>query len=80
MPRKLRCAAAPVAIFLLVLLGLVHACSGTDAAWAQTAKQKSAGTAAPKPAPVIRYGTDDLPEPVREMREAILPAVRSGKM
>jgi hypothetical protein len=62
-----------------MLLGLVHACS-TDSAWAQT-KQKAAGAAPPpKPAPVIHYGTDDLPEPVREMREAILTAVRSGQM
>ena len=44
-------------------------------------RQKSAGAAAAaKPAPVVHYGTDDLPEPVREMREAILAAVRSGKM
>jgi hypothetical protein len=81
MPRHMRFAAAPVAIFLLVLLGLVHACGGTDGAWAQAAKQKSTGAAvAAKPAPVVHYGTDDLPEPVREMREAILTAVRSGKM
>ncbi|MFM9846340.1 MAG: hypothetical protein ACKVP3_04180, partial [Hyphomicrobiaceae bacterium] len=80
MPRHIRFAAAPVAIFLLALLGLVHACA-TGTAWAQTARQKSAGgAAAAKPAPVIHYGTDDLPEPVREMREAILTAVRSGKM
>ena len=79
MPRQVRFAAAPVAIFLLMLLGLVHAC-GTDSAWAQ-AKQKAAGaTTPPKPAPVTHYGTDDLPEPVREMREAILTAVRSGQM
>ena len=81
MPRKLRFAAAPVAILLLVLLGLVHVCSGWDSAAAQTVKQKSPGpAAASKPAPVISYGTDDLPEPVRDMREAILAAVRSGKM
>lgn len=81
MPRHIRFAAAPVAIFLLALLGLVHACGGTDGARAQTAKQKSTGGAvAAKPAPVAHYGTDDLPEPVREMREAILTAVRSGKM
>jgi hypothetical protein len=79
MPRQVRFAAAPVAIFLLVLLGLVHAC-GIDSVWAQ-AKQKAAGAASPpQPAPVIHYGTDDLPEPVREMREAILTAVRSGQM
>ena len=77
MPRHIRSAAAPVAIFLLALLGLVHA----GGAWAQTAKQKPAGVAAAaKPVPAIHYGTDDLPEPVREMREAILTAVRSGKM
>jgi hypothetical protein len=76
----MRFAAAPVAIFLLVLLGLVHAC-GPGSALAQTARQKSPGAAAAaKPAPIVHYGTDDLPEPVREMREAILAAVRSGKM
>jgi hypothetical protein len=75
----MRFAAAPVAIFLLVLLGLVHAC-GTGSAWAQTARQKPGAAAAAKPAPIVHYGTDDLPEPVREMREAILAAVRSGKM
>ncbi len=79
MPHHMRFAAAPVAIFLLVLLGLVHACR-TDSAWAQTVRQKSGAAGAAKPAPVVHYGTDDLPEPVREMREAILTAVRSGKM
>lgn len=76
MPRHIRFAAAPVAIFLLALLGLVHACGGADRAWAQTTKQKSTL----EPAPVVHYGTDDLPQPVQEMREAILTAVRSGRM
>ncbi len=77
MPRHVRFAAAPVAIFLLVLLGLVHAC-GAGGASAQTAKPKSTGAA--KASPVVHYGTGDLPEPAREMREAILAAVRSGSM
>lgn len=82
MPRTIRSAAAPLWLFLLVLLGLVHVCEGTDRAHAQTAKQKSAkeGTAAGAKPVEVRYGTEGLPAPVLEMRDAILSAVRSGRI
>jgi hypothetical protein len=36
--------------------------------------------AAPRSAPEVRYGTEALPAPVREMREAILAAIKSGRI
>jgi hypothetical protein len=82
MPRTIRSAAAPLWLFLLVLLGLVHVCEGTGSAHAQAAKQKStkeAAAAGAKPVE-IRYGAEGLPAPVLEMRDAILSAVRSGRI
>jgi hypothetical protein len=34
----------------------------------------------PAPAPKVRYGTDDLPRPVLDLREAMLAAVESGEI
>jgi hypothetical protein len=48
-----------------------------------TAGQQAAGkepVAKPAGLPQIHYGTDALPPPVEEMREAILSAVRSGRI
>jgi hypothetical protein len=44
---------------------------------AGTAKKRQAQM--PQP-PGVRYGTEALPEPVKEMREAILAAVSSGRI
>jgi hypothetical protein len=71
-------------LFLLAPLALVH-CLGTDTpALAQKAKAKSGSTkkgqAEASAAREIRYGTEKLPAPVQEMRDAILSAVRSGRI
>jgi hypothetical protein len=73
-----------VGLFLLVLLPLVHCLGWVSPGLSQPAKQKS-GSAKSKqspslPAPDIRYGTEGLPAPVQEMREAILSAVKSGQI
>ena len=73
-----------VGLFLLVQFSLVH-CLGwalprlIPARRAEVRQHKKAavGTA---PAPEVRYGTEGLPAPVQDMREAILSAVRSGRI
>jgi hypothetical protein len=69
--------AAALAIFLLMGLALVH-CVG----WlAPATAQRSPTPKPPSPAaPRVYYGTAELPGPVQEMREAILSAVRSGRI
>jgi hypothetical protein len=68
-----------VAPFLLALPLLVYCFAPIGPAFSQ-AKPKAGAAAKPTPptAPKIYYGTDKLPEPVREMRDAILAAVQSG--
>jgi hypothetical protein len=69
-----------VALFLLMLLPLVHCLGHITPALSQTTKQKT-GTARQKPPPLrIYYGTEELPGPVREMREMLLAAVQSGQI
>ena len=82
MPPDTRFAAMPAAVFLLALLGLVHVCAPAGEVWAQRAERKPPAGAAqsPKAGSEIRYGTEGLPAPVLEMREAILAAVRSGQI
>jgi hypothetical protein len=46
--------------------------------WSQTAKPKQGPAQKPAAPPEILYGTEGLPRPVLEMREAILAAVESG--
>jgi hypothetical protein len=72
----------PAAVFLLALLGLVHACAPLGEALAQRAERKPpAGPAqSSRMGSEIRHGTEGLPAPVLEMREAILAAVRSGQI
>jgi hypothetical protein len=79
MPPDIRFAAMPAAVFLLALLGLVHVCAPAGEALAQRKKAPEPAPSA-RTAPEIRYGTDTLPAPVIEMREAILAAVRSGRI
>src|SRR5258705_13690998 len=68
-----RSAPAP-ALFLLMGLAVVHCVGWLAPATAQRSP-------APKP-PALRvyYATAELPVPVQEMREAILSAVRSGRI
>ena len=71
-------------LFLLMPFALVHCLGVTPPALAQTAKTKanSKEKARTGPAPVLRieYGTEKLPAAVQDMREAILGAVRSGRI
>ncbi len=73
-----------VGLFLLVQFPLVHCLGWVSPGLSQTAKQKSASTknkqSTPQPTPDVRYGIEALPAPVREMREAILSAVKSGRI
>jgi hypothetical protein len=79
-------------LFLLALFSLVY-CDGSlfarlseGAAAKSGAKPGEKSTTAkepassPAPVPQVHYGTDGLPPPVEEMREAILSAVRSGRI
>lgn len=73
--------------YLAVATALVHSTTGPTVAQ-KTSKTPEAQKSAPKKglekgptAPSdVRYGTDKLPAPVIEMREAILAAVRSGRI
>ena len=77
-----------LAVFLdhsvLALLMLVHCLDGSVPALAQAGKGKSDSTKKQQARSAgdleISYGTAKLPAPVAEMREAILAAVRSGKI
>ena len=75
--------ATPAAVYLIVLMAIVHAV-GSMTVSAQSRKSTPAETPAASPsrrvAPEVRYGTDGLPRPVLEMREAILAAVKSGRI
>jgi hypothetical protein len=74
-------AAMPAAVFLLALLGLVHVCPPAGEAWAQRAERKRAPASQSAAGnPLIAYATEALPAPVLDMREAILAAVRSGRI
>ena len=68
-----------VAPFLLALPLLVYCFGPLAPALSQTSPKAGAPSKQPPQAPPkIHYGTDQLPEPVREMREAILAAALSG--
>jgi hypothetical protein len=81
-----------LALFLLAPFSLVY-CDGSlfhplsePAAAKSSVKPPDRSTAAkeraasPAGVPQVHYGTDALPPPVEEMREAILSAVRSGRI
>lgn len=88
-PLRLYRTATLTGVFLMLLLALVHV-AGTTTVVAQ--KSNSVPIEAPRtrpasPAPKakaasapISYGTEGLPGPVLEMRDAILSAVRSGRI
>jgi hypothetical protein len=69
---------------VLALLMLVHCVDGAMPALAQAGKGKSDSSKKQQARSAadleISYGTAKLPAPVAEMREAILVAVRSGKI
>ena len=66
------------AVFLLAANGLVHAMQCLPPALAQSPPSRPG--AAAKPLGGVGYGTTRLPEPVIEMRDAILTAARSGRI
>jgi hypothetical protein len=62
---------------------LVHCLAWASPALSQAAGPKPGSTKTQQPTTgmrEVRYGTDGLPAPVLEMREAILSAVRSGRI
>lgn len=70
-------------LFLLAPFCLVHCLGLAVPAFAQAAKAKPGSPKKQQPAPAIpevRYGTEGLPVPVQDMREAILTAVRAGRI
>jgi hypothetical protein len=69
-----------VGLFLLVQFSLVHCLGWLSPGLSQSAKQKSGSAISKQSAPDIRYGTEGLPAPVQDMREAILGAVKSGRI
>lgn len=69
--------------FLLVPFCLVHCLGSAFPAHAQAPKAKSVSPKKQQPAPAapeVHTGSEGLPGPVQEMREAILSAVRSGRI
>lgn len=78
-----RCTRATLTIlpvFLLTLSVLVYCFASLIPVYAQSGSAASEAKKQAPPPPDIHYGTDGLPAPVREMREAILEAVRSGRI
>ncbi len=71
-------------LFLLVPFSLVHCLGWASPGLSQSIEPKPGSTkkqqSAAVPAPQVRYGTEGLPSPVQDMREAILSAVRSGRI
>ena len=71
-------------LFLLAQFALVQCFGFASPALAQAPAAKSGSAKKRQPAlppgPEVRYGTDRLPGPVQDMREAILGAVRSGRI
>jgi hypothetical protein len=82
MRQGLRTVARFVGIFLLAQYCLVHCLGSCLPAAAQAAKSKSGSPKKQQAAaaPEIRYGSEGLPAQVLEMREAILAAVKSGRI
>jgi hypothetical protein len=71
-------------LFLLMAPVVVHWFAAETPAFAQKAKTKSGSTKRGQGEPAtslqVQYGTEKLPIPVQEMREAILSAVRTGRI
>lgn len=70
-----------LALFLLALPMLVYSQLPSVPARAQANKPKAEPPAKKAPAaPTIHYGTEQLPGPVRDVRDAMLAAVQSGQI
>ena len=71
-------------LFLLAQFLLVHCPDWVSPGLSQPAKQTSDSTRKQQsgsgPGPEIRYGSEGLPAPVQDMCEAILSAVKSGRI
>jgi hypothetical protein len=84
MRKSVRTGCSLLGSFVLALLTVVHCPDGSIPALAQAAKGKSDGTKKQQARPAadleVSYGAAKLPGPVAEMREAILAAVRSGRI
>jgi hypothetical protein len=64
---------------ILLLALIVHGAGPPAPAWPQTAKPKPGAANRPQaPPPVVHYGTERLPRPVLDMREAMLAAIEAG--
>ncbi len=69
------------ALLLLAVAEVVHVTLSDTSARAQSSKPKSAGKGAMAPMPSPRtIDADRLPQPVADMRDAILTAARSGQI
>jgi hypothetical protein len=84
MGRNVRTVLNVAGLFLLAQFALVQCFGPASPAHAQRSPEKSSSAKKGQPprpaAPEVRYGTDRLPGPVQEMREAILSAVRAGRI
>jgi hypothetical protein len=84
MRRDVRTTLGFVWLFLLAQVDLVQCFGRASPALAQTPAAKSGSAKKQQPVapplPEVRYGTDRLPGPVQDMREAILAAVKSGRI
>jgi hypothetical protein len=69
-----------IATFLLALPLIVHCFDPNVSAFAQTKPKAGAPAKQASPPPKIHYGIDELPGPVREMREALLAAAQTGEI
>lgn len=70
-----------VALFLLAPLLLVYCLGPAAPALSQGTKPKAGSSKKQQPpSPRIYYGTEDLPGPVRELREAMLAAIQLGQI
>jgi hypothetical protein len=70
-------------LFLLAPYLVVHCLASAPPAASQGAKERPSSTKKKQkagPAADIKYGADALPDQVQEMREAILGAVKSGRI
>lgn len=81
MRRNVRTPFNVVGLFLLAQFALVHCFGPVAPVLAQISSEKSSSAKKRQPAaPEVRYGSDRLPGPVQDMREAILSAVRAGRI
>jgi hypothetical protein len=80
MRRSVRTGLFVVALFLLALPLLVHRTGHHILAQPSPAKQDKKAAKAKPAAPQIYYGTEDLPEPVRDLRDMLLAAIQSGQI